>query len=305
MTDYTFYKLSFQTGVHLGSGMLNSSEIMFRSDTLFSALYIEALKHHCEEAFYAMCAGGSLRFTDAFPYDGERYYLPKPMLRIETADTGNSLEKKFYKSLKYIPVDKYEDYLQGKMALVDDTKGLATLSTRTMARIQEDDDTLPYQVGICSFKKDAGLYFIAVSGDEKEKMLLGDLLESLSRTGIGGKRSSGLGKFTVNTGGRQERLIRRLKERDGLKVLLNTALPREEEMESAIEGASFNVIPRSGFVSSDAYSHDHKKHTLYAFEAGSCFKNAFEGDIYDVSRGNLHPVYRYAKPVFMSIAGEV
>lgn len=41
---YSIYKLEFQTGVHLGTGMLNESEYTFRADQLFSALYIEALK---------------------------------------------------------------------------------------------------------------------------------------------------------------------------------------------------------------------------------------------------------------------
>ena len=40
---------------------------------------------------------------------------------------------------------------------------------------------------------------------------------------------------------------------------------------------------------------------MYVFAAGSCFKNEFEGDIYDVTNGGSHPVYRYAKPLFMGV----
>ena len=44
-----------------------------------------------------------------------------------------------------------------------------------------------------------------------------------------------------------------------------------------------------------------RKRDLYVFAAGSCFKNEFEGDIYDVTNGGSHPVYRYAKPLFMGV----
>ena len=30
--------------------------------------------------------------------------------------------------------------------------------------------------------------------------------------------------------------------------------------------------------------------------------NCFAGDIYDVSEGGKHPVYRYAKPIFMGVS---
>ena len=42
---------------------------------------------------------------------------------------------------------------------------------------------------------------------------------------------------------------------------------------------------------------------LLMIEAGSVYKNAFEGDIYDVSDKNngTHPVYRYGKPFFMGV----
>ena len=42
--EYEIYKMNFLTGVHFGDGMLNQSGYTFCADTLFSALYIEALK---------------------------------------------------------------------------------------------------------------------------------------------------------------------------------------------------------------------------------------------------------------------
>ena len=42
--NYTLYCLEFINGVHFGRGNLDSSEITFHADTLFSALFQEALK---------------------------------------------------------------------------------------------------------------------------------------------------------------------------------------------------------------------------------------------------------------------
>ena len=85
-------------------------------------------------------------------------------------------------------------------------------------------------------------------------------------------------------------------------MLLSSALPSEEEMEKALEGASYMLVPRSGFVFSETYAHEQRKRqTLFVMEQGSCFAYPFHGDIYDVSEGSgKHPVFRYAKPLFMA-----
>ena len=41
---YYMFRLSFPYGVHFGDGNLDSSNMTFDADTLFSALFIEAVK---------------------------------------------------------------------------------------------------------------------------------------------------------------------------------------------------------------------------------------------------------------------
>ena len=41
---YYMFRLSFPYGVHFGDGNLDSSNMTFHADTLFSALFIEAVK---------------------------------------------------------------------------------------------------------------------------------------------------------------------------------------------------------------------------------------------------------------------
>ena len=85
-------------------------------------------------------------------------------------------------------------------------------------------------------------------------------------------------------------------------MLLSTALPRDDELENALLGASYLLERRSGFVFSEQYADDlRKKMVLYVFSSGSCFENRFEGDIVDVSDGGNHKVYRYAKPMFIGL----
>ena len=92
--DYKIYMLSFTTPVHFGTGVLSESSINFCADTLFSALYIEALKLELADQLYNMVEEGKLLFSDAFPYIGKQYFLPKPMLYVEPKDQGNSSVKK-------------------------------------------------------------------------------------------------------------------------------------------------------------------------------------------------------------------
>lgn len=94
--EYGIYKLDFQTGVHFGTGMLNESAMTFYADQLFSALYIEALKQGCADDFMNSVKTGQLLFSDAFPFIGQQYFVPKPMLYVENKreEQGDSIKKK-------------------------------------------------------------------------------------------------------------------------------------------------------------------------------------------------------------------
>lgn len=86
-------------------------------------------------------------------------------------------------------------------------------------------------------------------------------------------------------------------------MTLSVSLPREEELETALAGAEYLLLKRSGFVASERYAPEQmRKKDLYVFQAGSCFPEKFHGDIYDVSDTcGRHPVYRYAKPMWMEV----
>lgn len=302
--EYAIYKMEFTTGVRFGSGMLSDTGTSFCADTLFSALFIEALKLGKEKMFFSEVKQGNLLLSDSFPYIGEKYYLPKPMVYVEPVKRGDSSDKKKIKRMKYISVDEIDAFLKGTMNLISEEKeelGCSTMQVMAAVR-NEGEDTLPYYVESFCFNQGNGLYVIAGYKNEADRYLLDELLESLSYTGIGGKRASGKGKFVVRIGKRTEKILKMLKWDSSRYMLLSTALPKDDELENALEGASYLLQKRSGFVYSADYAEEQrKKQDLFVFQSGSCFVNRFDGDIYDVGNNGKHPVYRYAKPIFMGV----
>lgn len=79
---------------------------------------------------------------------------------------------------------------------------LGIFEIRTMAASRSADklqsgDALPYSVGVYRFASGGGLYLLAGFSGTNIRLELENLLDSLSYTGLGGKRSAGLGRFSV------------------------------------------------------------------------------------------------------------
>ena len=65
---YSIYQLDFYNGVRFGKGRLETTEMTFHADTLFAALFQEAIKLGKEKIFLDAVRNGALRWSDAFPY---------------------------------------------------------------------------------------------------------------------------------------------------------------------------------------------------------------------------------------------
>lgn len=300
--DNSVYKLKFTAGVHFGTGLLSDTSCTFPADVLFSALYIEALKLGQEKVFYDTVKSGELVFSDALPYVGNQYLIPKPMVYVESDRESDSAEKKKYKKLKYLPLEQLENFLAGNLDFDRIPDKYGRIQQQTMASVRNEGETKPFHVGTYYFEEDNGLYVIVSHKTEEQRTLLEELLEAVSFSGIGGKKNSGLGRFTFSRGKNTELLEQYLNRKSDRYMTLSSALPGNEELETAMEDASYLLTKRSGFVASDRYADEwRKKCDLYVFASGSCFRNRFAGDIFDVSMGGSHPVYRYAKPLFMGV----
>jgi len=339
--NHSIIRFNFSTPVHFGKSKLEDGEMCFSADTLFSALFLEAMKEGKEKLLLEYVQEEKLLFTDAFPFsvkqEGSKgkkeycYFLPKPMCSVERGEEEgrekeHSILKKAYKKLKYLSMDSLSDYLEGRLDPLEELKkqNFGSFFSQEMVRILEDKDNLPYRVEQFQFAEDAGLYCIFSTEDEDVEDFLVDLLESLSYIGIGGKRASGKGKFSITAGALGEEISEKIKlvgkgEEDSLAsdsagslvkktkesryLLLSSAMAKaEEDLESILEDASYLLQKRSGFIYSESYAKEQRrKKDFFSFQAGSCFKKPFSGDIFDVSDGGNHPVYRYGKAVFMEI----
>lgn len=311
----TAYLLRFSAPVHFGAGRLSGTECTCDAGTLFSALYIEALRQGEERASRLLEAArsGELQLSDAFPFIDGEYYLPKPQVQ-ETgggnADQAQStLARKAAKKLPYIPVGAFADYLDGTMDPVEESERFKELGrpyvlTKVNLTRASKPEADPYHVGGFRFGPGNGLFFLA-SGKHAGK--LKGLLESLQYSGIGGERSSGYGRFDFEETGDplaqlRERLDRRGKS--GKHVLLSTAAPTEDELsDELLAGARYGLVRRGGFVQSATHSATpQKKRDLYAFSSGSVFEKTFSGDVFDVNATpGAHPVFRYARAMWMEV----
>lgn len=304
--EYKIYKFEFPNGVHLGKTSLEDTQYHFCADTFFSALCHEAVKFGEEKLNYLveMVNKDELLFSDAFPFSQDEYYLPKPIMHIESKrEDSNKDMKKAFKKLKYISVKHFSEYLNGDYNIsINSAVDFGKTATKVSASIRGEEETKPYRVSSYHFNEDNGLYIIVVFLSEEKIVFFDDLLESLSYSGIGGKRYSGFGRFTFQKNDLPSELLYRMTAQGKKYMSLSSSLPKEEELQTVINNASYTLQKRSGFILSETYADEYRrKIDLYTFSSGSCFNDKYKGDIYDVSQDGRHPVYRYAKPLFVEV----
>lgn len=303
------YKLSFKTPVHFGTGRLSSSQNTIFSDTLFSAFCIEGLKLFGEngaENIYNLIKEEKLSISDTMPYYKDTFFIPKPIIEIVSENKGDSSLKKKYKNLKYIPLTDLDDFLNGSY---DPTDALNILETKigkssenTKVYVKNTDDNEPYNIGTYSFHKDSGLYFIASCKNEETLNILESLVNSLSFSGIGGKISSGFGKFNYTSIDMPESIEINPNKAYDYYLSLSLSMAKDDELDAVLSNGTYELIKRSGFVANNnSFETPVRKRDFYAFKAGSAFNVKFKGDVYNVSPFGENNVYKYCIPMFIGL----
>lgn len=288
--NYFLFKLQFDTAVHFGGAdsalSLYTSEETLRADTLFSALCHETLIQHGEESLEQLCAQvrqGKFLLSDTIPWYGETFYLPKPIAASESTEEVETTLRKKVKKLAWIPVLEFDRYArslhEGHFTPDEQPESFGTHYEQTKAAVPMQGDTTPYQVGLFRFAPDCGLYFICGFTEDGQDEDLEYLLDWLGATGIGGKVSSGYGKFHVVAkiylnkpfDEQTEWMYHALSSEHAPYLLLSTSLPQTDELDNALEGAFFQLVRRSGFMASDRVETPLKKKRSIPFRQGlSC-----------------------------------
>lgn len=322
--QYKIFKLKFETPVHFGSEKVGTSlenvQIICHSDTLFSAMCQEILKIYGEIKlldFVDMVEDEELLFSSLLPYRENDLFLPKPCLLLDRKNTNenisSSVKKKKMKKLEYISINDFENYIDCLKTGNDfeyDEEKYNICETTTVAKVslnREDDKNNIYYVAGTQFKEKCGLYVLVAYNSDEQVELFENTLKSLGYSGIGGKRSSGYGKFEIEDemypdleGLEEEKLIYSLLETDGdYQEALSVVSPSEEELENNnFNNAFYKLISRNGYVYSTTYTEENtlvKRKSLSMFKEGSCFPFDIKGEIKDVSDNGNHPVYKCGK----------
>lgn len=313
--NYCLIKLHFTTAVHFGSSSggqsLYRSEAIFHADTLYSALSQIALKDGGNAAVESLAQSvrkGELLFSDSFPWKGDTLYLPKPVLTAEKMiSSGQPVDKKA-KKLGWLPSSRIEEYVRClKQGAAFDYSGINASfgqpTRQTRVQINIGKDSLPYQVGGWQFNDDCGLWLIFGWKAQEIYSYICRLLTLLELEGIGGKTTSGYGKFETQFLEPTEEYIRLLDDYEApVQILLTASLPNDDELSDILPYAAYKPIRRSGFVQSVNYSPEPlKKKTQYFLNSGATLQKRYSGDLYQVGTGGTHAVYRYSKPLFLGV----
>jgi CRISPR-associated protein Csm4 len=310
--EYSLYRLNFTTGLHIGKdtggSSLDDGEMAIHADTIFAALCCEAARDDRLAQIVQYFTDGTLTISDALPYSGEEYYLPKPVLFLGSNQReGNPRLKKDLKSLPYIPLSRFQQYLQNlnnPEINIDELRcDFGQLTTSTRVAIKGHTPPLPYHVASWKFAPGCGLYIIVRYKEEGALAVFSSLLSNLGLSGIGGKRSSGWGKFETCQCTVPKELMELIADHQGeYQMLLGTGLPLDAELDEILQHGWYTIIRRGGFVNSENYAAGQmKKRTIYMLGPGSCLRKRFQGGMFDLSDNGAHPVYRNGNTLFVGV----
>ena len=212
--SYLLYKLRFPNGIHIGTASGNTLEetmMSVYSDTFYSAIFNEYMKIYNDDELYKISETGEFLISDLLPFKEKEdmstdFYLPKPFISVQRNETTKEkndeevIDRKKVKATNFIPADKLGQYFSflktGKnFPEIDDDFGKKELYTKNKVSLKNEDTKL-YNIEVFKFNEKSGLYFIVRLPENNEwQEIFENILESLSLTGIGGKRNSGFGQF--------------------------------------------------------------------------------------------------------------
>ena len=333
--NYYVYPLRFLGPVHFGDtangGSLEKVGLQYSAESLYSAFCNEIATDVAQlQQFRELFHSRQLVFSSLFPYYWEdegqgqmEFFLPRPIKPQEkpVSITGFKETKRAATELKKLKKVAYYRAsvlcdASGKVANKDaNALALPTFGlTMTVERInRRSEKGEPYFVGSYVFAPNAGLYFIAGFESDEIKALFDQWLQLLSLSGIGGKRSSGYGKFEMADDEFEVyddefsyadiRAISKLITRSNASWYMNisSVIPQDEELDIVKDGF-YTLKKRGGFVQSHGVIDTVKRNTCYVIAEGSCFAKPLQGRILQLEvKGIPHEVERNGLGLFVGV----
>ena len=254
------------------------------------------------------------------------FYLPKPLLKLEQDEqqSAKSFEEikqlatklKKQKKSTYIRASQINSLLESGSS--DRQFAVPEFAAPLVAgRVAlREEKPLPYYVGSYVFSEHSGLYFILGVEHEEEFTLIKELLLSLGYSGIGGKRSSGYGKFELaddelelfDDGGVYDDdtaiALMLYNEKSKYQMCLAPVCPKADEL-AVVKQGRYKLIKRGGFITSSAVKDNIKRNSIYMLQEGSCFPERLCGQMLQQTVDGLaHDVYRDGIGMFVGLKNE-
>lgn len=325
---YSIFTLKFLAPVHFGDaaqgGLLDKISLGCSADTLFSALCNEAavIDEHLAAQLIEKVAAGKLAFSSLFPYWQDeketRFYLPKPLLhteeKIQEAKSYPEIKQlttkmKKQKKTVYVRASQMRTLLQaakhGRLVEMDEPEfAVPLIAGKVNLR---ESEPLPYYVGSYVFNERAGLYLICRAEEETEIEFLEKLLQRLGYSGIGGKRSSGYGKFEVVKNKRgvfADDSALALMLYDNIseqQMCIAPICPQKQDVE-IVKSGYYKLLKRGGFAYSHVLRDNVKCNSVYMLAEGSCLSKRLKGKLVEqVIEGLPHKLYRNGMGMFVGL----
>jgi len=343
MEETWVYRLRPRSSFHFGPAGRGAavSEAMFHSDSLFGALATGIAAWDGEAVLRDMLsqflADPPFRISSLFPCAGEVLLFPKPLLpqltQAEFVDKAavrvsrvRLVSQGILEALaRGQPVDAHmerENLCQnGTVWLTRDEKSVLPPDT-SHGRLWHSDAvsgsavdrivpaSRPYWLGRTTFSPACGLYFLLQVREPASRDLIERALDYLSDAGLGGRRSSGHGQFSVESATQ----LSPFWPSDGDSFLtLSLYHPTRGELQAGVLAgqATYEIARRQNWIGSAERAGQRSTSVSFVVE-GSLLRStgqAAYGDLVDVTPGAQppsHPVYRYgyAFPVTVSTEGD-
>ena len=324
MAIYTLVKLKNMTPLHIGTGKENYdfSALDLQSDTLSAAL--AAMKVQNGENGDLEEFLNSFTISSAFPFVGDRYFLPKPQgkMSVTISDGEEYASRKKLKKIKYIEVGLWNDLVAGKEVSVKERQ----LQDKFLLSIKDDDFRMPYKAQVNQrvtipreegidadpfffewvyFHPDSGLYCLLDTQESQRDDLI-RLFKQLGEFGVGTDKNIGGGKFDVEM---RKLSLPEIEDSDS-QLLLSLFIPAQEEVELLnLHDSCYDLLQRGGYIAGSQemdFRHLRKK-SVYMFNVGSVFKTTGRINGHVVNHRPkwneelLHPVFRSGKPFVIPI----
>ena len=345
MASFEVFRLQPRGAFHFGTqGVgLEATGERCPSDTLYSALITESLlggpslvRSTADEAI----ANLPFRLSSCFPYAGSALLFPLPRLRPVQLEGPQPGMRKRIKNLRYVsaailrhllaggslhdylpPVDAQAPaglYQQGSVLIAEaDGRPVGVEKVWDTGRIDHvtvdraSEAANYYAVGQVRFAPECGLYVMAQTRDATTSAELLQLLTRLGHSGLGGRRSSGLGQFEVlppasidlpNSAGRDR------------AMLLSRYLPSEDELHAGVlgPGAAYDLTSVGGWLSSnDPRVMARRRRTIHLLVEGSVVAcqagSPPHGSVVNLAPDDTpfaHPVWRYGLALSIGVTAE-